>query len=170
LKRVTLLRHAKAGDQGGLVDDMARPLTSRGRRDARAVGEELVKRRLQPDVILVSPSLRTMETAARAMRAFGDSVRVVVAPRLYEAGSAVIIEEIGRAPANCRHALVVGHNPGFQRAANDLADPARSGPVPLNRVKESFPTGAFAHYEFEGEDWMSVKAGAGALLLFEAPD
>ncbi|MEQ1930615.1 MAG: histidine phosphatase family protein [Parvularculaceae bacterium] len=170
MRYVTLMRHAEARRADGLVEDVARPLTKEGRKAALAMGRFMAKRRLRPDVILTSPSLRTMETAARVQRSLGPGVRLICAPRLYDAASFVMIEEIARAPANCAHALVVGHNPGLHRAANELADAVRSAAVPLNGVKETFPTAAIAHFEFGGDSWQAVTAGAGALTIFKAPD
>ena len=60
LKKLTLLRHAKAVPALPGIDDHARPLNGRGRRAAAQVGIETAGAR--PDLVLCSSATRTRET------------------------------------------------------------------------------------------------------------
>ena len=79
MRRLLLLRHAKAerSQPGGRDHD--RILSKRGRNDAAAVGAYLVRHRLVPDRALVSTSARTRETwtlvAAEDERTTGRALR-----------------------------------------------------------------------------------------------
>ena len=55
MKRLIVVRHAKATHKPGFADP-DRPLTGRGRRDAKAAGEWLLGQRLIPGLVLCSPS------------------------------------------------------------------------------------------------------------------
>jgi phosphohistidine phosphatase len=125
--RLILVRHAKAAP--GEPDEL-RPLTGKGRKTARELGDQL--RGLKPDAVLSSPLLRAKETAAAVAAAAGleadtderlapgatvDDVRAAVAGR----GETVV---------------VVGHQPDCGQIA--FAVTGREVP---------FPTGGFAEIE-----------------------
>jgi len=55
MKRLLLLRHAKAVPATDPLVDIDRPLADRGERDARRIGERLRQQRVQPALILASP-------------------------------------------------------------------------------------------------------------------
>jgi phosphohistidine phosphatase len=59
--RVTLIRHAEAGDDA--PRDEARALTTRGRADARRLGRALARRRVRFTAIVTSPLVRAVQTA-----------------------------------------------------------------------------------------------------------
>ena len=69
--QLILVRHAHA-DPGD--PDALRPLSARGREQARALGERLAA--AAPDAVLASPLLRARETAAAIAKASGAELRV----------------------------------------------------------------------------------------------
>ena len=69
--RLILVRHAHA-DPGD--PDELRPLSVRGREEARALGEQLAAER--PDAVVSSPLLRARETAAAIAKAAGTDVLI----------------------------------------------------------------------------------------------
>ncbi|MBA3475492.1 MAG: histidine phosphatase family protein, partial [Actinobacteria bacterium] len=69
--RLFLVRHAHS-DPG--QPDELRPLSARGREEARKLAESLVA--AAPEVVLASPLLRARETAAAIAKAAGVELRV----------------------------------------------------------------------------------------------
>ncbi len=69
--RLFLVRHAHA--DAGDPDDL-RPLSAKGREQARELGERLAA--AQPELVLASPLLRARETAVAIAKAAGAEVRV----------------------------------------------------------------------------------------------
>ena len=63
MKRLLLLRHAKAVPATDPLTDIDRPLAERGERDARRIGERLRRQQLHPTSILTSPAARALRTA-----------------------------------------------------------------------------------------------------------
>jgi phosphohistidine phosphatase len=61
LPRVTLIRHAEAGDDA--PRDESRALTERGRADARRLGRALARRGVRFTAIVTSPLVRAVQTA-----------------------------------------------------------------------------------------------------------
>jgi phosphohistidine phosphatase len=105
-----LLRHAEAAD--GRPDE-ARPLTTRGMRDARATGMALARLGVRLDVCLSSPKRRALETAELVCGPLG--VEVVHEPAL--AGFSYEPERLAHGAGDV---LLVGHNPAISSVLRDL--------------------------------------------------
>jgi phosphohistidine phosphatase len=128
---VFLVRHAHA-DQG--EPDELRPLSERGREEARALSQQLAGHDTPPAVVLTSPLLRARQTAEPIAQATG--AELVVDERLAPGATAEILRRTldGRdAPV-----AVVGHQPDFSEIAFEL-----TGEDP------GFPTGGVAEIELE---------------------
>lgn len=112
-KRMDLLlwRHAEAAEGS---PDHSRELTERGHRQARRMAEWLHKNRPKKLRVLVSPTVRTRQTAA----AFTQDFEIVpaLAP---DCGVADLIGATGWPDASGA-VLIVGHQPGLGRLASLL--------------------------------------------------
>ena len=72
---ILLLRHASAGDSAAWEgDDRARPLDKRGRKQAKALVEQLGS--FEPVVIVSSPYLRCLQTVEPLARSLGVEIEV----------------------------------------------------------------------------------------------
>jgi phosphohistidine phosphatase len=121
--RLIVVRHAHA-DPGD--PDELRPLSARGRGEARALAERLSGER--PDVVLSSPLLRARETAAAIAKAAGVELRVDerLAPGALADDVLAVAEEAGETVVTVGHQpdcsdLVValaGVDPGFPPAGS----------------------------------------------------
>lgn len=100
--RLFLVRHAHS-DPGH--PDELRPLTARGREEARVLGERLAA--AAPDLVLTSPLLRARETAAAIGKAAGAEVRVD--DRLAPGATASALLEAVAAAGGA--VVTVGHQP-----------------------------------------------------------
>jgi phosphohistidine phosphatase len=109
--RLILVRHAHS-DPG--QPDELRPLSARGRDEARALGERLAAER--PDLVLASPLLRARETAAAIAKAAGVELRIDerLAPG---AGSADVLAAVEGADETV---VAVGHQPDCSEIAAAL--------------------------------------------------
>src|SRR5689334_21697574 len=136
MHRLILLRHAKAVPHGTAAD-MDRSLTKRGRRDAAEVGRILASEHLIPDLALVSPSLRTVETWD-GVKASLTPVPVRFEPGIYYAEASELLDLVRAAPLATRTLLMVGHNPGFEDLARGL--PGHGDRYAMVRMRGKFPT------------------------------
>lgn len=118
-----LLRHADAGDPMTWAgDDAERPLSPKGRRQAKRLGSLLAGIKLRPDVILTSPKLRAADTAKIVGKAV--SVKPKKDDRL---GSAVELGDLAGLLAgteDARRVVLVGHDPDFSTLASSLTGAA----------------------------------------------
>ncbi len=161
--RLLLLRHAKSSWDDPELDDHDRPLAKRGRRAAEQVGSHLQQTDLVPDVVLCSTATRTRQT----LELLGiPDAEIRFEDRLYGADEDELLDLVAALPADAGTVLVIGHNPGMQELALRLAL-TESGPD-ADHLRERFPTGALAEFEFDG-GWTDVARGGGRLRSYVTP-
>ena len=125
--RLTLLRHAHAGDAPPGGEDADRPLNPQGREAARHLGATLGDALPAPDRLRVSPSVRTLETARLVCGAAFPAVPAVAATSLYLASARALLAEIAATPDTCHHLMIVGHNPGLSELWSMVGEDAGFG-------------------------------------------
>ena len=129
VKYLWLLRHAKAtphARRGG--NDYERPLTTRGRRDAVALGNRLaagvgvfgLDGVALPQIVLTSSAARTSETAALVAEGMAAQLPIDGYRSLYQAGTETIVQYVREIDDDVVSAMVVGHNPTIYRLAWEL--------------------------------------------------
>ncbi|ASV98603.1 phosphohistidine phosphatase SixA [Paraburkholderia aromaticivorans] len=118
-----LWRHAEAEDIAST--DLARALTTRGRKQAQSVAKWLRTRLPADAVVLVSPAVRTIQTA----ETLSDQYRVVreLAPN---ASADNVLEAAGWPKGVAQTVVIVGHQPTLGHvAARLLGDSEASWPL-----------------------------------------
>lgn len=161
MKTLIVLRHAKAEASSPDGQDIHRPLSERGRKDAERAGKALRKMDAVPDRVLCSPSTRTRETVESLMDKLKASPPVAFEDSIYEASSDGLMQLL-RAQEGADRILLVGHNPGLEEFASRLA----SGSAGAMR----FSTCAMARIDFEFDDWRALAEGSGKLAWLLDPD
>jgi phosphohistidine phosphatase len=143
-----LLRHAEAEAAHPALADMDRPLSERGRGEALDAAECIAAADLRVDTMLVSPALRTRETATivAAELDVGDAPHFE--PTLYLGAPDALLLPVQRCPADAQTVLLVGHNP----ALSALAQKFMGG---TQRI-ELRPAG-LCRIEFEHHSWAEVR-------------
>jgi phosphohistidine phosphatase len=171
VKRLLLLRHAKAVPGGPKIDDHTRTLAERGRSDAPAIGRYMHKQGFEPNLVLCSTSKRTIETAELAFGEFRKRPETEYLEALYLAEPEAIFSIVRRVPRRQDCVCVVGHNPGLEVAASLLArEPVRRKERDyFDAIEEKFPTCALAVLDFDVDQWRAIERGAGALSDFVRP-
>jgi phosphohistidine phosphatase len=162
MKRLLLLRHAKAVPATDPLADSARPLAERGEHDAQRIGERLRSYGLRPTLILSSPAARALQTA-RLVAAAGDYPHDAIAlePALYLAEPATLVAIIAAQSAAIETLLVVGHNPGLTELVHRLL-PAFDD--------DNLPTGAVVGLDYAAaDDWAGIAAAAPSLAYYDFP-
>ena len=160
-RTLMLLRHAKTEQVQGKTDH-DRDLTSRGRRDARAVGEWLrdaMQAGVTPcgviDLVLCSTSERTRQTLD-VVCAGGASVKDTrFDQRIYDAGATGLLDVLREVPDSANTVLMIGHGPGIPVLATELARSGTGSTDTNDRLSRGFPTSGLAILGFEGR-WAAL--------------
>ncbi|CAN7327550.1 histidine phosphatase family protein [Pararhizobium sp. LjRoot255] len=165
-RRLILLRHAKSAWPDG-VADRERPLAERGRKAAHVIGAYMAREKLIPDLALVSPARRAQETWKVVRKTLSGKVDEREAPDIYEVSAERIIDEIRAVGSDIRTLLIVGHNPGMEKAASLLVTDGDADAV--DRMEDKFPTAGLAVIDFDVDGWDETAAGSGYLERFVTP-
>ncbi|HEY0224430.1 MAG TPA: histidine phosphatase family protein [Pseudolabrys sp.] len=167
MRRLILFRHAKAEASEPGMEDRARVLVERGRKDAAKIGAYMAGHALIPDKVVMSPAKRTQETWKYAASAFKPAPGAMTADTLYDATPHAIFGVIKDAPASAHTLLVLGHNPGLYEVAMMLI---ATGDIDAReRLREKLPTAGLAIIEFAFDDWGKLHPQSGRLERFVSP-
>ena len=158
LKRLTLLRHAKAQQDSGGLADRERALTERGEQDAPLMGRRLRETGARPSLIITSPAVRALQTARLLAREIGYPLEFLQREAdLYLAPPDDILAVISRQDDAFKDLLVCGHNPGLTQLAGLLT----------GRALEDIPPCGLVVIEAAVDSWTGLRSGT--LRHYETP-
>jgi len=163
-KRLYLLRHAKSNWDDPELADHERPLAPRGQRAAKAIATHIAAEGIEPALVLCSSAVRTRETLDRITPALG-SPEVEVEDGLYGAGAGALLERLRRVPDSVSSVMMIGHNPGIEELALELAGSGDD----IERVERKYPTAALATLTVPGDSWPELAEGRSELRAFVLP-
>jgi phosphohistidine phosphatase len=151
-----LLRHADAGDPATWPgDDGVRPLSKKGRKQARRLGRHLDSIGVDLAALVTSPKVRAADTARLVGKALG--VKPADDARLgggFDPGGLQSL--LGGLTASTASVMLVGHDPDFSSLASWLTD----APIELRK-------GALVRIDLPNRQ---AGAGSGALRWLLPPD
>ncbi|MFI5363778.1 MAG: SixA phosphatase family protein [Elusimicrobiota bacterium] len=121
MKKLYLMRHGHAPgtSEAGVKSDALRPLSDAGRRDAGRMAEQILKRGGAPSLVLHSPLVRAVQTAAVAAAALGRTGEAFsfldnTLPSLE------VLAELEKRGESVDEVLAVGHQPQIGEIATLL--------------------------------------------------
>jgi phosphohistidine phosphatase len=161
MRRLTLVRHAKADTPLSGQQDWDRVLDRRGQHDAPEMARRLRSRKLKPDLILSSPAVRALSTAsimARELKVPAD--RIAQDERLYLADPKRILEVVHELGGDAKHVMVFAHNPGITDCANRLS---------AGDHIDTLPTCGVFTACFALDDWSQLAWESGIEAEFDYP-
>jgi phosphohistidine phosphatase len=149
-RTLILLRHGKS-DRSGDEDDIARPLSDRGRRQAPEAGRWLNENAPRVDLAIVSPAVRARTTWDLVATELDSSPPVQTDDRVYANTAGDLLAAVRDAPDAADTVVMVGHNPGLE----DLVTQLTGESIELS-------TSAVAVIEVP-DTWANAGAGSGVL-------
>jgi phosphohistidine phosphatase len=121
---------------------------------------------LAPDLVLVSPARRTVQTL-ETLEPWDETPLTDQVESLYLATPAQMIGLLRNVAETVRSVLLIGHNPGLHELAITLLGPARSTDT-ARQLVEKYPTCALAEFMIPGP-WLRLGPGGGQLMRFVTP-
>lgn len=165
MKRLYILRHAKAATPDALID-IERPLDIEGVQDAGALGILMRKKEYFPAQIYCSPALRTRQTLENIGLGTDTNTRII--EPLYDATAGQILECIQDCEDRYNALLVVGHNP----AIHELVMRLTSEDSPLTFMKQlmySYKPGTLSVLDCPCKCWNDLQLAENFLIDFLEP-
>lgn len=160
MPRLLLIRHAESVIRA-TGSDLARPLTARGRANAKRVGIYLRTSGLHPNRAICSPALRARDTLDAIVHELPqEPPSREVCDALYYANAETLFDILCQTPGSVETLLVTGHNPGIGEFAHLLLRPE-------NDLPRHFPAPCLAVIDIICDDWSEAGAGRGRLDRFK---
>ena len=148
------LRHADAGDpEAWTGPDAARPLSDKGRKQAKRLGDHLAAIGFDADAFITSPKIRAAQTAEIAAESLG--AKVSIDERLAGGLEVDVLDAVLRDAGDPGRVVIVGHDPDFSELLSELVG-----------TQLEMKKGAFARVEIE----RPLRTGAGTLRWLLPPD
>jgi phosphohistidine phosphatase len=147
MKTLYLIRHAKSSwDFPQLVDD-ERPLTEKGIKRTKKLGDYLVNNEILPEIFISSHANRAFHTAQIIAKKIGFPEKNIIIERsIYSAGIDNIFSVIFGITDNYNSVMLFGHNPAFTNLANYFFE---------NKI-DNLPTSGYVCIEFDTENWNEI--------------
>lgn len=160
MKTLYLMRHAKSSWSFDDLTDKERPLNDRGRDDAPMMGQALAKRNIQLDLLLSSPAVRALSTAALVAHELNyPADKVAVEEHIYEATVPDLLAVVRHCPDEADSVLLVGHNPTITDFANVLSPST----IP------DMPTAAIVCLKFACARWAEIDRANAEYYFYDHP-
>lgn len=136
-----------------MVGDHDRPLNQRGRRAAQRLARHFQETGIRPELVLCSSALRARQTLQPISQVMSLADRTRIEPRLYGATADEVLTLVRGVDDGTTSVLVVGHNPGLQDLALELAG---GEPDTVSQLSQRFPTGTLAEIVAGCPAWSSL--------------
>jgi phosphohistidine phosphatase len=161
MKRILLVRHAKAEDGGWHIDDFDRQLVKKGVKRTRFMAELLKDRGETAGFMVSSPAPRALGTARGFAKVMGYPVEEIREEELlYDYFTTNDILKIISETDEKHHTVsLFGHNPTLSDLACRLAPDFNT----------SMPKTAVLAIDFACNKWDGVKAHEGTIAYYEYP-
>lgn len=160
MKRLILVRHAKASSDDLSIDDIARPLSNKGQLDAEKMGKYLREKQFSIDLMLTSPAKRAMTTATIMAEFLGYSkAKIQEDERIYENTRESLLAILQQTSNDMETIVIVGHNPSLSMLGAYLT----------NDSSINFSTGTVAEFSLNG-DWDDIGFHTCKLEFLRSPE
>ncbi len=160
MKPLYLIRHAKSSWSNPDLDDFARPLNKRGKKDCPNMAARLGKAGVRPDLIVASPAKRAKKTAICMAKCTGyEKDQIRYDDDLYLGSPSYHLRLIEQLLSRVDVLFLVGHNYTMTELGEYLT----------GSYLGNVPTCGIVAVEYSGPDGFTIKAGGGRLLFFDFP-
>ncbi|MEC8257346.1 MAG: histidine phosphatase family protein [Bacteroidota bacterium] len=142
-----MVRHAKSSWALD-VPDRERPISDRGVRDAKLVGKELNKYKLNIEQVFSSPAKRTFDTSLLMVAELGLSIEEIqIEEKLYDFHGSQVLDFVSKLPDKLNTVMSFGHNYSCTYIAQMLG----------NFSKSNIPTATAVIFRFDVSSWSKVE-------------
>jgi phosphohistidine phosphatase len=166
MKTIYLMRHCKSDWESDFKIDHERPLSERGKKNAKELRKFLVDRKIHFDISYISDSKRTIQTFEILKKEVHFS-EVKISSKLYETNFTTLYDLIKQTDDKINSILLLGHNPELEEFANHLI--LRQNSNLEKSFFQKFPTSAFLSLSLNITHWELVSTTAAKINYFWIP-
>ena len=149
MKSITIIRHAKASLGSITLTDFDRPLNNTGILEAKLMGNMLLQKGSNYDMIISSSANRTLNTAKIIAIQIHYKQIIEEKRMIYNASEHELIDMITKLDNNLKAIIICGHNPALHLLSQKLS----------SQIFNIFPTCSIAKINFNINNWKDVQIG-----------
>jgi phosphohistidine phosphatase len=155
MKKIVLIRHGKSSWKDP-VNDIDRPLKSRGVSDAKLVSKAFLKANFEPDLVVSSPAKRAFDICKIFMQQMEISdKKLQINPTIYDFEGRQTADFIKTLDNSYQKVMLFGHNYAFTSLVNSFG----------NIYIENLPTSGLVMISFDIDSWKDIDEGITELII-----
>ena len=159
MKSILLFRHGKSDWNAKYEGDHNRPLSKRGIKAAKLMGEYLFNIKQVPEKIISSTAIRAKTTAELALKYGNWNSCLHLNPNIYYCTTHRLKSIIAKQDSNIDFLCLVGHEPTLSSFLYKITGES------LNH----FPTASMVRIELPLNHWKQIEFGKGLISWFKKP-
>jgi phosphohistidine phosphatase len=161
MKKIIIVRHAKAEELNEKLTDFKRSLTKKGNNDCELIAKRIKLLNVLPDLMISSPANRAIETAKNFAEVFNyPEKKIILQDELYhDFNSKKLLNFIGNISNNYNNIFIFGHNPSLSYFATSLLN---------QETIILLKTGAIG-ISFNIEKWEEIFKAKREMIFYEYP-
>tara|TARA_B100000212_G_scaffold37554_1_gene24317 strand:+ start:592 stop:1074 length:483 start_codon:yes stop_codon:yes gene_type:complete len=146
MKHLILIRHAKA-EYGYFNDDFNRDLTDKGIEESNIIANQILIKKLNPDLIISSGAKRALHTCKIISKIIKYSKNIKIDDNIYNTNYINLLETIKNIDNSINSLMIFGHNPSLF----DLTKYFCKQSINI------FPTCSTVSISFETKNWLYLE-------------
>ena len=146
MKTVSFVRHAKASSDAKYKRDFDREINERGKEKTLYLTEILKLKKIEPELLICSPSIRTTQTAQLIIQTLNwAKTPILFDELLYSGNHQNYLNALYSVDDHINSVMIIGHNPFISEAAFELK----------NQL-EMMKTSQICHLEIKTNKWSEI--------------
>jgi phosphohistidine phosphatase len=160
MKKLYLIRHAKASKDRSGTDDHKRPLIETGIKRTQKVIQYFLDNKVSFDCMITSHASRAMDTAKLIAKGLGYPINDIVCDkRIYEMNESIYFTILSALNDSVTDVALIGHNPDITTFSNLF----------LDEKIINLPTSGVVCIEFDTNTWSEIKRAKHKVLFIISP-
>ncbi len=165
-KLIYLIRHSKSDWEAPFQIDLERPISDRGKKNAKELRKFLSDKKIQFDISYISHSKRTLETYS-ILKKENLFKEVKITKEVYEASPERLFELVKNTPDELNSILFLGHNPELEEFANELIL-RKNSPTEFS-LFQKFTTSSIICLNLKITSWKHIHTESAKIQFFWTP-
>lgn len=158
------MRHSIAGENS---NDKLRTLTDKGIEHCKIIANYMKERDINPQLILCSPALRTLQTAQNIIEHANLTSTLRINENLYLSSENFMLQLIQATKDNIDSLMIIGHNPVLHQLCISLVKNHNNN-ISKN-MHSNFPPASLAVLAFKADSWEDISLASAQLGDFIYP-
>jgi phosphohistidine phosphatase len=159
MKKLYLIRHAKASKDRTGIDDYKRPLIEAGIKRTKKIIQYFLDNKISFNCMIASHASRAMDTAKLIAKGLNYHKEIICDKRIYEMDESIYFTILSALNDSVTDVALIGHNPDITTFSNLF----------LDEKIINLPTSGVVCIEFDTNTWSEIMRAKHKVLFIISP-